>query len=120
MIKLPLVGAKKNKYRRVTYRKKGKVVLGLALKPEAKLWEDTTVLFLKQLPAIPEDRAAELVLVVDVKTETMTLELLDAGPYELKRHHDLTGILETVGDALQKAGRVFNDSRIIKITARMV
>lgn len=78
-------------------------------------------LFLKQLPDYSGGEGVEVVIRVDLSKEEIEVELWRTGrPYKLPRHADLAGIVQTISDALEKSGRIKNDSRIVEIEAKIV
>lgn len=110
LVELPLCGAKKNDW---AISKHGGIYTP---KPTKKEQSDLAWL-MKGFEIISKDKRVNLALAIDLKQGKMFLGIEPAGPYDLPRHDDLTGILETVGDALQESRRIFNDSRITAVRA---
>lgn len=78
-------------------------------------------MFLKRLFSWDKEHGVKLIIEVDLKKEEMLIRVDPVWPpYDLPRHADLPAVIQTIADALEKSGRIFNDSRIVSIEAKIV
>lgn len=88
---------------------------GFYLDQKARKQREALILYLKSLPAIPEEMAINCSIVVDQEDNSTSVTMDSSGLYTLKRHPDADGIASAILDAAQDCGVIFNDNRITNL-----